>query len=76
MRQDTHIILFCQRINLESFFSLFPIHFYKIREFYIYMIHRLAAAHGPGLVICIMVSFAFYAVKNVHHLYITPAYRI
>lgn len=35
------------------------------------MIHGLAAAYGSALIICIMVSFAFYAVKNVHHLYLT-----
>lgn len=35
------------------------------------MIHWLTTANGPSLIICIMVSFAFYAVKNVHHLYLT-----
>lgn len=35
------------------------------------MVHLLTAAYGAALVVGIVVAFAFYAVKNMHHLYIT-----
>ena len=33
------------------------------------MIHGLTAANGPCLIVRVVISFAFYAVKNMHHLY-------
>jgi|MucameStandDraft_1065616.scaffolds.fasta_scaffold08286_4 hypothetical protein len=33
------------------------------------MIHGLAAANGPCLIVRVVISFAFYAVKNMHHLF-------
>lgn len=37
------------------------------------MVHVLTAAYGAALVVGIVVAFAFYTVKNVHHLYITSS---